>query len=74
MESNLQHFYENTALDAYVTQPLSAYRYKKLAIDVSLYMFKHKPLGDRWISCFVSLLQLYVGMKYTVFVFDNEKF
>ena len=70
---NLHTFLRKHCPDAYVTQPLSAYRYKKLAIDVSLYMFKYKTAaGDRWISCFVSLLAaLRRNEVHAVFVFDN---
>jgi len=59
--------------EVYVTQPLSAYRYKKLAIDASLYMFKYKTsAGDRWLSCFVSLIAaLRRNEIHAMFCFDN---
>lgn len=70
---NLHQFLRKHCAEAYVTQPLSAYRYKKLAIDASLYMFKYKTAaGERWISCFISLLAaLRKNEVHPVFVFDN---
>ena len=46
---------------------------KKLAIDASLYMFKYKTsAGDRWLSCFVSLLTALRRHEiHPVFCFDN---
>ena len=70
---NLHTLLRKHCPDAYTTQPLTAYRYKKIAIDASLYMFKYKcAAGDRWISCFVSLLAaLRRNEIHIVFVFDN---
>lgn len=57
----------------YITRELSCYRYKKLVIDASLYMFKYKTsAGERWLSCFVSLLTvLRKNEIHAIFVFDN---
>lgn len=70
---NLHTLLRRHCPDVYVKQPLSAYRYKKLAIDASLYMFKYKTsAGDRWLSCFVSLLAaLRKNEIHAVFCFDN---
>ena len=70
---NLHSLLRRHCPDVYVEQPLSAYRYKKLAIDASLYMFKYKTsAGDRWLSCFVSLLAaLRKNEIHAVFCFDN---
>ena len=70
---NLHQLLRKHCPDVYVTQPLSAYRYKKLAIDASLYMFKYKTsAGERWLSCFVSLLAaMRKNEIHPVFCFDN---
>lgn len=70
---NLHQFLRKHCPDVYVQQKLSAYRYKKVAVDASLYMFKYKTAaGERWISCFVSLLAtLRKNEVHPVFVFDN---
>jgi 5'-3' exonuclease len=70
---NLHQLLRKHCPDVYVEQPLEAYRYKKLAIDASLYMFKYKTsAGDRWLSCFVSLLAALRRHEiHPVFCFDN---
>ena len=70
---SLHQFLRKHCPEAYVVQNLSAYRYKKLIIDASLYMFKYKTAaGDRWLSCFVSLLAaLRRNEIHAIFCFDN---
>ena len=69
----LHQFLRKHCPDVYVVQPLAAYRYKKLIIDASLYMFKYKTAaGERWISCFVNLLAaLRRNEIHASFCFDN---
>jgi len=52
---------------------LSDYAYKKIAIDVSLYLCKFKAVaGDRWLTCFVKLVScLRKNDIHCVFVYDN---
>ena len=71
--NKLHQFLRKHCPEVYVTQNLSAYRYKKLIIDASLYMFKYKTAaGDRWLSCFVSLLAaLRKNEIHASFCFDN---
>jgi len=70
---NLHKLLRKYCADAYVTQPLDAYRYKRIAVDASLYMFKYKTsAGERWMSCFVSLLAALRKTEiHPVMVFDN---
>ena len=70
---NLHQFLRKHCPEVYAVQPLSAYRYKKLIIDASLYMFIYKTsAGERWISCFISLLAtLRRNEIHAVFCFDN---
>ena len=52
---------------------LSQYAFKKVAIDVSLFMCKFKAIcGDRWLSSFVNLVQsLRRNDIHCVFIYDN---
>ena len=52
---------------------LSEYAFKKVAIDVSLFLCKFKAIcGDNWLSSFVNLVQsLRKNDIHCVFIFDN---
>jgi 5'-3' exonuclease len=52
---------------------LSEYAFKKIAIDVSLFMCKFKAIcGDRWLSSFVNLVEcLRRNEIHCVFIYDN---
>lgn len=52
---------------------LSEYAFKKIAIDVSLFMCKFKAIcGDRWLSSFLNLVQsLRRNEIHCVFIYDN---
>jgi len=55
--------------------PLTHYAYKKIAIDVSLYMFKYKTIfgEDRWITAFISLICcLRRNEIHCIFIFDSK--
>ena len=57
----------------FVETHLSEYAFKKLAIDVSLFMCKFKAIfGDRWLTSFVNLVQcLRRNEIHCVFIYDN---
>jgi 5'-3' exonuclease len=52
---------------------ISEYRYKKIAIDISLYIYKYKAVcGDRWIQSMINLIScLRKNDIHIVFIFDN---
>ena len=53
---------------------LSLFAYRKVAIDVSLYMHKYNAIfGDQWISAFISLVAcLRANEIHCVFIFDGQ--
>lgn len=61
------------ASDVYVEKHISEYAYKKVAIDISLYIFKYKAIfGEKWISSFITLICCL--RKYDlhfIFIFDG---
>ena len=61
--------------DAFKTTHLSHYAFKRVAIDVSLFMFKYKTVfgEDRWLTAFVSLICcLRRNEVHPVFIFDSK--
>ena len=52
---------------------ISELKYKKLAIDTSLYLYKYKIiLGEKWIDGFINLIMcLRKNDVHPVFIFDN---
>lgn len=53
---------------------LSEYAFKKVAIDISLYLFKFKAVcGDRWLSSFINLISsLRRNEIHCVFIYDGK--
>lgn len=53
---------------------ISEYAYKKVAIDISLYLHKYKAsAGDRWLSSFVNLITcLRKHNLHCIFIFDGQ--
>lgn len=62
------------AENVYTPRHLSEYAYKKIAIDISLYLFKYKAtFQDRWLSAFIKLISVF--RKYDIhciFIFDGK--
>lgn len=53
---------------------ISDFNYKKVAIDISLYMFKFKAVcGDRWLTTFINLIaSLRRNEVHCVFIYDGK--
>lgn len=70
----LHNVIKKYAEDAYVKKHLSEYAYKKIAVDISLYIFKYKAIfGDRWINSFINLIAVFRKNEiHCVFVFDGK--
>ena len=70
---NLNNLLRKKCPQVFVDIHLSEYAFKKLAIDVSLFMCKFKAIcGDRWLTSFVNLVQcLRRNEIHCVFIYDN---
>lgn len=70
----LHQIIKKYASDVYVETHLSQYSYKKIAIDISLYIFKYKAIfGERWINSFINLISIFRKNEiHCVFVFDGK--
>jgi len=60
--------------DCYQTKHLSNFSYKRIAIDISLYLYKYKAIaGDKWMESFVFLIScLRKWNIHCIFVYDNK--
>jgi len=61
--------------DSFREIPLTHYAYKKIAIDVSLYMFKYKTIfgEDKWLTAFLSLICCFRRNEiHCIFIFDSK--
>ena len=70
---NLHKFLRKHCPEVYTSVHLSNYAFKKVAIDISLYMFKYKTVfGDSWLQAFVNLVAcLRKNEIHCLFVYDN---
>lgn len=70
---NLNKFLRNNCPDIYEEIHLSEYSFKKVAIDISLYLCKFKTIcGDRWLSAFINLITcLRKNEVHCVFIYDS---
>lgn len=71
---NLHRVLEKYAPGCYKTKHLSEYSYKKVAIDISLYLYKYKAIsGDRWIESFIALVNaLRKWDVHCIFIYDGQ--
>ena len=71
---NLNKFLREKCPGVFQTVHLSQYGFKKVAIDISLYMHKFKAIaGDRWLAAFLNLVaSLRRNNIHAVFVFDGK--
>ena len=71
---NLNKLLQKYAPSCYTQQHLSEFSYKRVAIDVSLYLYKYKAIGgDKWLESFVYLVSsLRKWDIHCVFVYDNK--
>jgi 5'-3' exonuclease len=70
---NLNKFLRDKSNTLFVPIHLSEYAYKKVAIDISLYLFKYKAVcGDNWLNAFVNLVcSLRRNEIHCVFIYDG---
>jgi 5'-3' exonuclease len=71
---NLNKLIKKYAEDCIKKASLSDYSYKKIAIDISLYMCKYKAIyGEFWLSAFLKLVSvLRKNEIHCVFIFDGK--
>lgn len=71
---NLHRILEKYAPICYTTKHLSEFQYKKIAIDISLYLYKYKAIsGDRWLDSFVALIHsLRKWNVHCIFIYDGQ--
>ena len=54
---HLHQLLQKYAPNCYEKKHLSEFSYKRVAIDISLYLYKYKAIsGDRWMESFVYLI------------------
>lgn len=71
---NLHRILEKYAPDCYTPKHLSEFQYKKIAIDISLYLYKYKAIaGPRWLDSFVALINsLRKWNVHCIFIYDGQ--
>lgn len=69
----LHPFLRKKCPDAYTKVHLSSLRYKKVAVDVSLFLYKYKAIfGDEWLKAFLNLIMcLRRNGVHCVFIYDT---
>ena len=74
IKSNFLPFLREKCPEAFETIHISDFAYKKVAIDVSLYLHKYKAVNsENWISSFYSLISiLRKNDVHCVFIFDGQ--
>ena len=71
---NLHKFLRKHCPEVYVKKKLSEYAFKKIAIDISVYLFMYKTIfGDRWLDAFLNLICcLRKNEVHCVFIYDGK--
>jgi intein/homing endonuclease len=71
--TNLNKFLRNNCPSVFEEIHITEYSFKKIAIDISLYLCKFKSAyGDRWLSAFLSLIAcLRKNEVHCVFIYDS---
>lgn len=71
---NLNKFLREKCPEVFEPTHISHYSFKKVAIDISLYLHKFKAIaGDRWLAAFLHLVaSLRRNQIHAVFVFDGK--
>ena len=70
---NLNEFLRKNCPQVFEEIHISEYAYKKIAIDISLFLCKYKAIcGDRWVSAFINLVScLRRNEIHCVFIYDS---
>jgi flap endonuclease-1 len=71
---NLHKLLQKYTNNCYNEVHLSEYSFKKVAIDISLYLYKYKAVyGERWIESFISLVNcLRKWDVHCIFIYDSK--
>ena len=71
---NLHKLFEKYCPNIYNTVNLDIFAYKKIAIDISLYLFKYKTIfGESWLTAFVNLIIcLRKNDVHCIFIYDGK--
>lgn len=71
---NLHKFLRDTVPDVFEEIHISEYAYKKVAIDISLYLYTYKASqGDNWLKSFVKLIECLRKYElHCVFIYDTS--
>lgn len=74
IKSNFNQFLREKCPDIFEEIHISEYAFKRVAIDISLYLHKFKAVcGDRWLSAFINLIAcLRRNETHCVFIFDGK--
>lgn len=74
IKSGFNKFLHETCPDIFEEIHISEYAYKRVAIDISLYLHKFKAVcGERWLSAFINLIScLRRNEVHCVFIFDGN--
>ena len=74
IKSNWNTFLKSICNDVFEEKHISEYAYKKIAIDISLYLHKFKAIcGIRWLDAFVNLIiKLRENDVHCIFIFDGK--
>lgn len=74
LKSQFNKFVKDICPEVYEEIHISEYAYKRVAIDISLYMHKFKAVcGDRWLQAFLNLVScLRRNEVHCVFIFDGK--
>ena len=72
--NNLHKFFKKNCNEIYEDIHLSEYAFKKVAIDISLYLCKFKTItGDKWMALFINLVAcLRRNEIHCVFIYDGS--
>jgi len=71
---SLHKFLRKHCPEIYVEKKLSEYAFKKIAIDISVYLYMYKTIfGDRWLDAFLNLICcLRKNEVHCVFIYDGK--
>lgn len=74
LKSQFNKFLKDICPEVFEEIHISEYAYKRIAIDISLYMHKFKAVcGDRWLTAFINLIScLRRNNVHCVFIFDGQ--
>ena len=74
IKSNFNKFLKETCPEVFEEIHLSEYAYKRIAVDISLYLHKFKAVsGDNWLNSFINLITCFRRNKiHCVFIFDGK--